>query len=152
MNYTDMTVVTKKTNDRIRLKNITKKDHLFLYELLKEREPKVNISHRKMPTYHNHVGFILSKPYSRWHIIYYDDQKVGSVYLSKQDEIGLFLKKDFQGKKIGKDVIKILMKNNPRPRYLANIAPKNHRSVRFFEKNGFKKIQCTYEYNISFGK
>jgi RimJ/RimL family protein N-acetyltransferase len=129
----------------IKLKSVTKSDLLFLYKILSEREPIVNISHKKMPTWKQHVKFVMSKPYSKWYIIKCDGKSVGSVYLSKQDEIGVFIKKEMQKKKIGKRALRLLIKSNPRSRYLANVNPKNTKSIRFFENNGFKLIQYTYE-------
>jgi RimJ/RimL family protein N-acetyltransferase len=38
-----------------------------------------------------------------------------------------------------------MVDKNPRKRYLANVNPKNLKSIRFFENNGFKKIQHTFE-------
>jgi len=129
----------------ITLKNITKSDSPFLYELLNERDPTVNISHKKMPTYENHLKFVMSKPYSKWYIIKSKSQRVGSIYLSKQNEIGIFIKNGMQGKGIGKKAMQLLMKKNPRTRYLANVNPKNIKSIDFFKKNGFRLIQYTYE-------
>ena len=80
-----------KTNSQIKLTAVTKNDALFLYDLLKERKPNVNISHEKMPTYVQHIKFIESKPYSKWYIIKFGNKKIGSVYLSKQNEIGIFI-------------------------------------------------------------
>ena len=37
------------------------------------------------------------------------------------------------------------MKKNPRKRFLANVSPKNKKSMEFFKKNGFKLIQYTFE-------
>jgi len=129
----------------LRLKKVTKTDCPFLYELLSQREAQVNISHKKMPSYDKHVKFVMSKPYSKWYIVQLKNEKVGSIYLSKQNEIGIFLKNDIQGKGIGKKALKLLMKHNPRSRYLANINPKNKKSIEFFQKNGFKLIQHTFE-------
>lgn len=129
----------------LRLKKVTQTDCPFLYDLLLQREPHVNISHKKMPSYDKHVKFVISKPYSKWYIIQLKDQKVGSIYLSKQNEIGIFLKNDMYRKGIGKKALKSLMKLNPRSRYLANINPKNKKSIEFFKKNGFKLIQYTFE-------
>src|SRR3989304_1033233 len=131
----------------VELKKVTNKDYHFLYDILREREPITNISHKKIPTYKQHVHFIMSKPYSKWYIVYYRGKKSGSAYLSKQNEIGIFLKKGIQNKGIGNMVLQLLMKNNPRPRYLANINPKNSKSINFFKKNGFHLIQYTYEFN-----
>ena len=72
-------------------------------------------------------------------------KKVGSIYLSKTDEIGIFVLKEFQEKNIGKFALSELMKKNPRKRYLANVSPKNRKSLHFFENNGFKLIQYTFE-------
>ena len=92
------------------------------------------------------MKFVKSKPYTKWNVIEYGKQKVGSIYLSKNDEIGIFLKKQFQGKNVGQESLELFIKLNPRKRYLANINPKNVISQKFFKKNGFKLIQHTYEF------
>lgn len=129
----------------IKLRNVNQSDFRFLYNLLNERDPKANISHKKMPTYTEHVKFVKSKPYSKWNIIKYGTQRVGSIYLSKNDEIGIFLKKQFHGKNIGQSSLELFIKMNPRKRYMANVNPKNTKSKKFFKKNGFRLIQYTYE-------
>ena len=135
----------KKTLSPISLKSVTNSDVKFLFDLLKERDPRVNISHRKMPTYSQHTKFIKSKPYSKWYIILKSKQKIGSIYLSKNDEIGIFLSKKFQGKNVGNSALNELMKKNPRKRFLANVNPKNKKSISFFKNNNFKLIQYTFE-------
>ena len=134
-----------KNTENITLQLVIKKDLRFLYELLKERNSSINISHKKMPTFNEHVNFVLSKPYSKWYIIYLCRNKVGSVYLSKQNEIGIFIKKEFLKKGIGTEVLKKIMKLHPRKQFLANINPKNKKSIEFFKKNGFNILQYTYE-------
>ena len=129
----------------IKLKSIAKSDHRFLYQHLKERNPSANISHKKMPTYAEHVRFVMSRPYSKWYIIIHRNKKIGTIYLTKQNEIGIFIKNKVQGKLIGQRVLKLLMEKNPRKRYLANVSPKNKKSIAFFKKNGFKLIQYTFE-------
>jgi len=135
----------KKTQSLISLKSVTNSDVKFLFDLLKERDPRVNISHRKMPTYSQHTKFINSKPYSKWYIILKSKQKIGSIYLSKNDEIGIFLSKKFQGKNVGNFALNELMEKNPRKRFLANVNPKNKKSISFFKNNNFKLIQYTFE-------
>jgi len=132
-------------NHSVRLKRIMKSDCPFLYEILEERNKRINISHKMMPTYRKHVKFVMSKPYSKWYIIYYNDKKIGSIYLSKQNEIGIFLKKGMNGKGIGTKALKLLMVKNPRKRYLANINPRNKKSIEFFKKHNFELVQYTYE-------
>lgn len=136
----------------IALKDVTESDYRFLYDLLKQRDPIANISHKKMPTYEKHVEFILSKPYSKWQIIYYNRRKVGAIYLSTEDEIGIHIKREIPSEKIKKEALRLLMKNNPRKTYLANVTPRNTKLIEFFKKSGFKPIQYTYELNISESK
>ena len=129
----------------VKLRLINNSDSKFLYDLLKNRDPQANISHRKMPTYKEHVKFVKSKPYTKWYIIEYGKNKVGSIYLSKVNEIGIFLKKGKQKKNIGTTALTILIQKNPRKRYLANVNPKNIISKRFFIKNRFHLLSYTYE-------
>ena len=135
----------KKENLDISIRSIKKSDSNFLYELLKERDSRANISHKKMPSIKQHEKFIQSKPYSKWYIIQNYNKEVGSIYLSKNNEIGIFLIKKNQSKGIGFNALKLLMEKNPKIRYLANVNPKNKKSIEFFKKNGFKLIQHTYE-------
>ena len=127
------------------LKDVKKSDCSFLYELLSERKSYVNISHKKNPTYANHVKFVMSKPYSKWYIIYHATEKIGSIYLTKQDEIGINFKEQNITNKIRSKVLKMIIKKNPRNRYLININPSNTSMKNFLTNEGFELIQHTYE-------
>ena len=129
----------------MKLKLVTENDALFLYELLKNKDPNANISHKKMPSYDEHVEFVISKPYTNWYIIEYDKKNVGSIYLSKQDEIGISINNDYEYDQIVKPALKLLMKLNQRKRYLANTSPKDVRSQEFLLKNGFTGLEYVYE-------
>jgi RimJ/RimL family protein N-acetyltransferase len=124
-----------------------------LYKLLQERDETTNISHKGLPDFETHRAFVESKPYADWCFIGIDHWKngdcfdlvVGACYLSKQDEIGVFIFKAYQGKGYGWRAVKALIdKHGPR-RYLANINPRNERSADLFARMGFKLIQHTYE-------
>jgi RimJ/RimL family protein N-acetyltransferase len=134
----------RNNKNSIELRPVKKSDCLFLYELLKERDPRANISHKKMPSFKQHVKFVLSKPYSKWYVIVESEKEAGSVYLTKNNEIGIFIKKNMQNRGIGFKALRLLVKMNPRIRYLANVSPKNKKSIQFFKNNGFKLIQHTY--------
>ena len=112
-----------------------------------ERDLRQNISHKKMPTYNQHVSFVSSKPYSKWYVILYGMNKVGSIYLTSQNEIGIFIKKSIQNRQIGDTELREIIKKNPKKRYLANVNPKNKKSIQFFKNHGFKLIQYTFELN-----
>ena len=135
----------KHEKSSIKLKIVSESDYLFLYELLSQRDTRANISHKKMPTFQEHVEFVKSKPYKKWYIIKDGLEKVGSIYLTKQNEVGIFLKKQNQKKGIGSSALILLIQSNSRSRYLANVNPKNIKSIKFFEKHDFKLIQYTYE-------
>lgn len=131
--------------DNLTLREVEKIDYEFLFKLLQDRKPNVSISHKKMSTYSQHIEFIESKPYEKWYIVLLDEKNIGSTYLSKNDEIGISLIEEMQGKGMGSRILELIIEKNPRNRYLANINPNNSSSVRFFEKNGFKLIQHTFE-------
>lgn len=133
----------------MRIVEVSKDDYQFLYEMLCERDPVENITHARIPDYDEHVRFVDSNPYSKWYIVYLDDEKIGTVYLSKQDEVGIFLKKKYQSKGIGKSALDLLIEKNPRNKYYANVNPKNSKSIQFFENFGFKLMQNTYELSRS---
>jgi RimJ/RimL family protein N-acetyltransferase len=132
-------------NSSIKLNQVTKNDTLFLYDLLKNKDPNANISHKKMPSYDEHVKFVMSKPYTNWYIIEYDKKNVGAIYLSKQDEIGISISNDYEYDQIVKPALKLLMKLNQRKRYLANTSPKDVRSQEFLLKNGFTGLEYVFE-------
>ena len=134
-----------KNETPIKLKLVSKSDYRFLYDLLMERNPRANISHKKMPVYSKHVSFVSAKPYSKWYVILYGMNKVGSIYLTSQNEIGIFIKKSFQNRQIGDTALREIIKKNPKKRYLANVNPKNKKSIQFFKNHGFKLIQYTFE-------
>lgn len=118
----------------------------LLYRLLQERSPLVNISHKKLPTWKQHMKFITSHPYKAWYLVCTGHEVLGAIYLSHNNEIGLFILKKYQQKSYGKKALSLLMrKHHAAGRFLANINPKNKPSIRFFEQNGFYHIQNTYE-------
>lgn len=122
----------------------------LLYQLLGEREDHVNISHRVMPTMDEHYAFMDSMPYKGWYLI--DTQPfypqvhshfVGSIYLTRQREVGIFLFREFIDKGFGAEAVKLLRARHP-GKLFANISPGNEGSAKFFKKLGFRHIQQTY--------
>jgi len=113
----------------------------FLYTLLKERKPYQSISHKIVPHFDDHVTFIRSKPYLDWYIV--QDLKikcfVGSVYLTHQNEIGIFFLEKYTLMGYGSRVLDTLMDHRETTReFKANIAPANSQSLCFFVAKGFK--------------
>ena len=115
----------------------------FLYENLKERlqTPNENISHVVLPPYADHIKFCHADPYLVWYVIvnaHIPDHCIGSIYISKDNEIGIHIRKGQQGRGIGKDAVKEMLKMFPGLRPIkANINPNNERSIKFFRDLGF---------------
>ena len=131
------------------LKPVTIDDAKFLFDLLKQREGIVNISHKSLPTWEEHVEYIKNNTYQSWDIIWIDNVRIGNIYLTDRDEIGIFLDKKFQSSGYGSIAINEFMKKNGKKRYLANIRPTNYKSMQFFGKHGFIHIQNTYHKKIN---
>lgn len=117
----------------------------LLYKLLQEREPSANISHRVMPTWQQHRTFIARRPYSAWYLIKSRNDYVGAIYLTAMNEVGIAILKQWRGLGLGSRAIRLLMRKHVRQRYLANINPRNKKSIRVFQRMGFRIIQQTYE-------
>ena len=117
----------------------------ILYTLLCEREPSESISHKSMPTLDEHRRFVQSHPYFFWALIKVDDDYVGSVYITKQREIGIAVLREQRQHGYAKEAIRLAMKKWP-GRFLANINPSNKKSIDLFSKLGFAHIQNTYEF------
>lgn len=116
----------------------------FLYELLKERPAAANISHTQMPTYEQHCAFVKRGPYACWHIVMMDDVMAGSVYLTRNHEIGVHIHSSHRRLGLAHWAIKALMWQNGEQRYLANVAPGNAASHALFKKLSGTVIQHTY--------
>ena len=130
----------------------------FLYELMKERDPEINISHSKLPTFEQHMAFIESHAFRLWYLIDVREGPIdylgwsGYVSATTRNEIGIVLKKGARGRGIGPEALRaFIAQNEPLPgapsgrngRWLANIAPTNAHSLHVFQKLGFLEIQRT---------
>lgn len=134
---------------------------LILYAMLKERteDPQanqINISHRRLPRWGEHVEFFESKPYRFWYFIH-DGKIAGQVYVTHRNEIGVYVNPKHRGRGLAKEAIaEIMTKHKPmhaRPGmlpgvWIANINPANENSIRLFEGLGFKLMQQTYALNM----
>jgi RimJ/RimL family protein N-acetyltransferase len=113
---------------------------------MKERllEKNTNISHRGLPLFRDHLRFIENKPYKFWHTISLKKEKIGVVYSTKLNEIGIYIINKYRRKGYAKTAIVDVIDNNRETEFKANINPKNTPSIKLFESLGFKHIQNTY--------
>lgn len=129
-------------------------DHVrVLYEILQERTPEQSISHMRLPPWEKHVDFVRrDNGYDAWYLIIVDmfDGRttepaiIGNIYLTKHNEIGIFIRRKYQKEGYGKEALIKMLELHPREYYLANVNPNNEPSRKFFEKMGGKLIQVTY--------
>jgi len=126
-----------------KLKKVGNRDYRFLYTMLAERPDYAHISHVDMPTWRQHCQFVESQPYHLWYIIMHKRIKLGNIYVTNNNEIGIFVRPQYQGKGAARWAIENVMAGLP-GKYVANIATGNKISQRFFKKIGFKLIQHTF--------
>lgn len=134
----------------------------FLYELIKERDPEINISHSTLPSFEQHRQFMTRKPFRFWYLIeraqngHEPPAWLGYISATHRNEIGIVLRRQYRGNGFGPEAVELLRKMHrplaaePSERngnWLANIAPSNAHSRHMFEKLGFSKIQETFALN-----
>src|SRR3989304_3481972 len=124
----------------------------FLYQLLSERRPEVNISHKAMPSFAEHEAFVKSHLYLGWWLIVRATPRketfhepVGACYITHMGEIGIQISREYQRKGYARTALNTLIEMHKGRRLLANIAPGNAASRALFEGFGFKHIQDTFE-------
>lgn len=130
------------------------------YKLLKERPENANISHTHLPTHEEHRRFVLNHPYRNWFLIEHAErimpaQWVGSLYLTNQNEIGIFILAQHQRKGYAARAIKLVLDSIPplpalasrrSGQYIANVAPGNEASIKLFTGLGAVHLQNTYTF------
>ena len=138
----------------------TKHAEHFLYQLLAQRTPVESISHTAMPSVEHHNQFVASRPYRMWSIIrVVNDTRpwdwVGSVLLTRNNEIGISIAAEHRRKGYASAALKQVLANySPLPadaskrpgRFVANINPKNHASIALFTGLGAVHIQNSYAF------
>lgn len=126
----------------------------FLFLLLQERPSVANISHREMPSIEQHRQFVHRRPYWRWYLVENAEERVGSVYISHQNEIGIAIAQAHQRKGYARAALEELLRTHQpldpvpsarRGAFVAHVAPGNDASHALFEGLGGKLIQVTYE-------
>jgi len=135
--------------DLVELRVVSNDDLEFLYNMLKERDETMTIFHKTMPTFEEHVKFVMSKPYDAWYIILVDSRKIGHIYINNfqdkhlKNQVGWWIKKEYQGVGFVIPAFTKLKQMHERSKYVATINPKNKPAIYLIEKLGFK-LTITY--------
>lgn len=126
---------------------------LHLWQMLAEREPDESISHGAMPRWDTHRAFVESHPYRVWSLIVDEGRVAGAVYATHRNEVGVQVFKACRGMGYARRALEMLMASmeplDPIPgvrqgRWVANINPRNRKSIELFRNMGFKHVQSTF--------
>jgi len=136
----------QKNRKPFELREMEKVDQKFIYKIIKDfLKSDLSVTFLKMPNYKEFEKNYFSNDYKRYMIIDSNNKKMGFVVITKDNEIGYFLSKKYQGEGIGVEAVKQLMQLNPRERYFATIHNKNNRSANLVKKLGFSPKATIYE-------
>ena len=117
----------------------------ILFEILKSRDSKSNISHTRMPSYKNHKQFVNSKPYRYWFIILSSNLVIGNAYITRLNEISIKLKKN--SSLYYQETLSLLINNfkplkaipsKRRNGFLINVSAKDKNLINLFSRMGLK--------------
>ena len=131
----------------------TDKQLKILFELLKSRNS--SISHKKMPSFKDHVNFVKSHPYRKWWLISSidnDNNILGAVYIGFDNSLGIqfnFEKVNFSAsfffKKIRLSIAPLKeQKSKIYKDYFVNVSPKNKELINWLKDSGFEEKQKSY--------
>ena len=130
-----------------------KKAHVSaLFQILKKRKKFDNISHKTLPTYKQHKMFVDSFPYRYWFLVVVSEEYIGTVFVSKNNEISIKLLK--HNNIIYKEILNLIitnikpLKGIPSKRnsnFIINVSNRNIKVKEVLKKIKAEKIQETYE-------
>lgn len=123
-----------------------------LYELLKKRI--YNISNKTLPSFEEHRAFVLNNPYRAWYLVKSGHNFIGSVYILKDNCLGIFISSNDQTA-IRASIEWIIFKHKPlsgiksvrAPNYFVNVHPKNYKLISALHKIGATPIQISFSLN-----
>ena len=127
----------------------TDEQNKVLYDLLLKRTFK--ISHYFMPSFDEHVKFILENPYRSWFLLKDKDMYLGSFYIHNDNSIGInlityeeeivtwcleFINKEFEPLSPIKSVIP--------PFFYLNVSPETTQMISLLKREGHEQIQLSF--------
>src|SRR3954465_680116 len=129
----------------------------LLYRLIQERSAESAIAHRRTPSMEEHRAFMASKPYRAWCLVHAQGRPqstyVGAVTLTPNNEVGVFILREFQRRGYARAALLELMRAyRPLPaiptvrpgHFVANVNPANAASIALFTSLGGRHIANTY--------
>jgi RimJ/RimL family protein N-acetyltransferase len=126
----------------------------LLYRLMQERPADSTIAHRRTPSMEEHRAFMAAKPYRAWCLVQAGGRYVGAVTLTPNNEVGVFILREFQRKGHARAALQELLRAyRPLPAvaavrpgyFVANVNPANKASIALFTSLGGRHIANTYQ-------
>jgi hypothetical protein len=124
-----------------------------LYKLLNQR--KYSISSSKKPSFSEHTRFVRAHPYRAWYLIEVNNTHIGSIYIQRDNSIGVNLL-DENNALVPSILQQLLLRWKPltpipsvRPAgFFINVPSANSALQKEIQKMGGKHIQNTYTVSI----
>ncbi len=136
-------------NNPFKLRPATKSDYPLIYKIIREfLTTDLSVTFLKLPRYDEFVKTYFKNDYKRYILINNNNEKMGFVVLTKDNEIGYFLSHEYQGKGIATKAVKMLLKLHPRKRYFATVHNENKRSINVVTRLGFYAKGTIYEKTV----
>ena len=124
---------------------------MILYQLLKLR--RNSISHVSIPRFDDHREFVNNNPYLIWYLIFKGKNILGSVYIQKDNSIGLNLINEYGDNDVLNIIEFIKRSHSPLPsiksyrrgEFFLNLSPLNTKLLKTLEKLKKREIQKSFQ-------
>ena len=121
----------------------------ILFDLLEKRT--VTISHNVQPSYTQHKDFVINNPYRVWFLVKQNEEFIGSVYILKNNTIGINMVGDVKAT-LPIIINQLLDKYKPLRAIKSirsgffdiNVSPNNIEYIKILEEMGAQLVQFTY--------
>lgn len=122
----------------------------ILYDLLKARHHR--ISHAEMPDFETHRDFVEAHPYRVWYLVVDGQDPIGSLYVGKDNAIGINLVRDPGTAALGEVIDRVMGETRPLPPiasvragyFFVNVPSGNTQLMRQLAELGFDAIQTSF--------
>ncbi len=145
--------MTHRIDSQLSLSEVSasEEDVAVMYDLLGKRHAHQNISHAELPSRDAHRTFVGNHPYRHWFLVLLEDAAIGTVYLTNDNVLGIFIEDDHLAY-LGPVIRYVATRFDPLPpipsqrngAFTINLAPENARYASVVEAIGGVLIQQTY--------
>ena len=130
----------------------TLKHKKVLYDLFIQRPSEAKISAADILSFEEHEKFVENHPYRYWFLLKIKTRYVGTVYVTYENQLGVFLTEQFQD--LFEDVLKYIIRAfDPLPAlpssrasgFSLNVSANDKECLRKFDKLGISPYQFTFK-------